>query len=125
MTDPYNDTVLKYFSQPLHSGDVVDGMIGYVNDQGMRIRLSARVDDDIITEMRFRAWGCPHVIAAAELVCRQFEGRSSGGLEDFQVAQIMSELGVPIEKTGRILVLEDTVRSLGQAIQDRASRKRQ
>ena len=33
----------------------------------------------------------------------------------------MRDLAVPVEKTGRILVLEDTVRSLGQAIQDRHS----
>jgi hypothetical protein len=33
----------------------------------------------------------------------------------------MRDLAVPVEKTGRILVLEDTVRSLGQAIQDRLS----
>ncbi len=69
--------------------------------------------------MRFEAWACPHVIAAAEAVCRHFEGSAVIELEKFPSAQIMLDLAVPVEKTGRILVVEDTVRSLRAAIQDR------
>jgi len=118
-TDPYNSTVREYFQETAHSGDVAEGAVGYFEDQGMRIRLSAEVLDGTITRLRFRAWGCPHVIAAAEAVCRQFEGRSTADLEQFETGQIMRDLAIPVEKTGRIIVLEDTVRSLGQAIQDR------
>ncbi len=118
-TDPYNSTVREYFDEAPHSGDVADGAVAYFEDQGMRIRLSAEVQDGTITRLRFRAWGCPHVIAAAEAVCRQYEGRNVADLEQFETGPIMKDLAVPIEKTGRILVLEDTVRSLGQAIHDR------
>jgi nitrogen fixation NifU-like protein len=117
--DPYNSTVRAYFAAPLHCGDIPDGPAGYFEDQGLRIRLSANVVDGVVAALRFRAWGCPHVIAAAEAVCRQFEGRPIADLEQFETDQIMQDLAVPVEKTGRILVLEDTVRSLGQAIQDR------
>ena len=121
--DPYNSTVREYFAAALHCGDVPDGAVGYFEDQGTRIRLSAEVLDGTITCLRFRAWGCPHVIAAAEAVCRRFEGRRVAELEDFASGQIMHDLAVPVEKTGRILVLEDTVRSLGQAIKDRITGK--
>jgi NifU-like protein involved in Fe-S cluster formation len=119
--DPYNSTVRAYFAEAEHCGDVSDGAVGYFEDQGMRVRLSAEVADGMITRLAFRAWGCPHVIAAAEAVCRQFEGRSAAELEQFASGQIMRDLAVPVEKTGRILALEDTVRSLGQAIQDHLS----
>ena len=84
----------------------------------MRIRLSAEVDNGVLRRLRFRAWGCPHVIAASELFCRRFEGRRVADLDEFETDPIIEDLAVPVEKTGRILVLEDTVRSLGQAIRD-------
>ncbi len=118
--DPYNAMVREYFAAPQHAGDLEGAAIGYFSDQGMQIRLAATVEGERITTMRFRAWGCPYVIAAAEATCRRFEGRPVAALEEFATAQIMQELAVPIEKTGRILVLEDTVRSLGQAIRDSA-----
>jgi nitrogen fixation NifU-like protein len=119
--DPYNRAVREYFADPKHCGDVRGGAVGYFEDQGIRLRLSAEVSSGKITRLAFRAWACPHVIAAAETVCRQFEGRPVAELEQFETGQIMGDLAVPVEKTGRILVLEDTVRSLGQAIQDRLS----
>ena len=116
--DPYNPAVRRLFENPGHAGEVRNGAIGYFEDQGMRIRLSADVASGVLKRLRFLAWGCPHVIAACETFCHEFEGRRASDLEDFESGQIMQDLAVPIEKTGRILVLEDTVRSLGQAIQD-------
>jgi len=125
--DPYNALVRDCFADPRHMGDVADNnaAIAYFDDQGMRIRLSARVADGCIRELRFRAWGCPHVIAAAEAFCRHYDGRPATELEAFEMGQIMRDLAVPVEKTGRILVLEDTVRSLRAAIQDRMSSQAQ
>ena len=60
----------------------------------------------------------PQGIAAAEVGGRRFEGQPVSALEQFETGQIMEDLAVPVEKTGRILVLEDTVRSLGRAIEN-------
>ncbi|MGB5577481.1 MAG: hypothetical protein WBM88_08735, partial [Woeseiaceae bacterium] len=68
-----------------------------------------------IRSLRFRAWGCPHVIAACERFCSRYEGRPRESLGEFRAADIMRDLSVPVEKTGRILVLEDAVRSLGRS----------
>ena len=116
--NPYNSTVRACFGSPNHAGKVAGGIVAFFEDQGLRIRLSAGVQDGTITELCFLAWGCPHVIAAAETFCRQYEGRPVKELELFATDQIMQDLAVPVEKTGRILVLEDTVRSLRAAIQD-------
>ena len=116
--DPYSPAVRKLFAMPEHVGDVDDGESAFVDDQGVRVRLSARAEGRNIGKMRFRAWGCPHLIAAAEWLCDYYEGRAISALEDFPHAPIMENLAIPTEKTGRILVLEDTVRSLGQKFGD-------
>ena len=116
--NPYNSAVRACFGSPVHAGKAAGDIVAFFEDQGMRIRLSASVQDSTITELRFLAWGCPHVIAASETFCRQYEGRPVAELELFATDQIMQDLAVPVEKTGRILVLEDTVRSLRAAIQD-------
>lgn len=119
--DPYSARVREYFDQPRHGGRLDGACAGYFNAQGLRIRLTATVADTLISAMRFQAWACPHVIAAAEALCRHYEGRRVSDLEKFSTPKIMQDLGIPVEKTGRILVLEDTVRSLRQAILDAAN----
>ena len=56
------------------------------DDQGVRVRLSASVADGRIAALRFRAWGCPHLIAAVEWVCSHYEGELLQALEKFPVA---------------------------------------
>jgi len=116
--DPYNAAVRELFAKPAHAGDVDDGKSVQVDNQGVRVRLSATARAGKIEAMRFRAWGCPHLIAAADWLCDYYEGRVIEALEEFPRAPIMENLAIPMEKTGRILVLEDTVRSLGQKFGD-------
>jgi len=123
--DPYNEIVREYFTAARHAGEIADSPSGYFEDQGLRLRFTAAIDDERIKSMRFAAWGCPHVIAAAEAVCRYFEGQAVAELDKFPTAQIMVDLAVPVEKTGRILVIEDTVRSLRAAIHDRVASNKQ
>ena len=114
--EPYSDRVLALFDQPRHAGMLDDGIAVSANDQGVRLQLFAAVSKDRIQTLRFRAWGCPHVIAAAESFCADFEGRPASELAGFSSALLMQSLPVPVEKTGRILVIEDAVRSLGQLL---------
>jgi NifU-like protein involved in Fe-S cluster formation len=112
--DPYSPLVREYFAAPAHAGTIDDGVAVAVDSQGVRLELSGTVRDDIIQKLRFKAWGCPHLIAACESFCASYEGKPAQSLEGFLAANIMQILPVPVEKTGRILVLEDAVRSLGQ-----------
>ena len=116
--DPYGPRVRELFTDPAHAGQVEGGESVLVDDQGVRVQLSARVDKGVVQSLRFRAWGCPHTIAAAEAACRALEGQAVAAFLEFSASDLMEELAVPVEKTGRILVLEDAVRSLGPLLDD-------
>jgi len=116
---PYSAKVRELFAAPAHAGDIADGEAVDVADQDVRLRLSAQAEGGRIAALRFRACGCPHVIAAAEAVCSNLEGQPVTDLESYTIADIMQKLPIPVEKTGRILVIEDAVRSLGQRFRDR------
>ena len=116
--DPYSPRVRALFDKPAHAGKVDGGQAVLVEDQGLRIGLSASVEAGDLHAVRFEAWGCPHVIAAAEAFCAHIEGEPARKLLEFSAADLMQSLSVPVEKTGRILVLEDAIRSLGRVINE-------
>ena len=116
--DPYSRAVRRLFAAPAHGGDLDGARSVRVDEQGVSVQLSALPDDGRAGIMRFRAWGCPHLLAAAEAACAELEGRPAVELQEWSADGIMQNLAVPPEKTGRILVLEDTVRALGRAICD-------
>jgi NifU-like protein involved in Fe-S cluster formation len=120
-TDPYNSLVRKLFANTAHAGSVADAVRAAKSEQGVRIELFASGTDRAIEQLRFSAWGCPHLIAAAEAVCAEYEGQTASQLEAFSVAELMQRLAVPAEKSGRILVLEDTVRLLVAALRESSS----
>ncbi|MDA1063364.1 MAG: iron-sulfur cluster assembly scaffold protein [Proteobacteria bacterium] len=114
--NPYSERVRELFARPAHAGEMATPHRAFIADQGVRIAFSATLSGAVIERLRFQAWGCPHVIAAAEWVCTQLEGRPATDLQTFAVADLMQSLAVPMEKSGRILVIEDAVRALGAAI---------
>ena len=116
--DPYSPGVRALFAQTAHAGRIGEGAAVLLEEQDVRLELSAAVADGTVATMRFRAWGCPHVIAAAEATCAALEGRPTADLLEFSTNDLMESLPVPVEKTGRILVLEDAVRALGQQFSD-------
>jgi len=117
-SDPYSSRVRELFRAPAHAGEFDGPFRVEVEDQGVRISLSAEISAGELQTLRFKAWGCPHVIAAAEAFCASYEGRPIAGLLEFSASDLMQSLPVPVEKTGRILVIEDAVRSLGSAARD-------
>ena len=117
-SDPYNERVRALFSAPVHAGSIEGGTSVLVDDQSVRIELCAKTQNDAILELRFHARGCPHLLAATEAFCAQYEGQAVSELTQFSVDKLMQSLAVPVEKSGRILVIEDAVRSLGAAIRE-------
>lgn len=118
LTEPYNETVREFFHSAVHAGDLSRDYPQILRSeaaeagQGARIALSVGIEDELIGEMRYRVWGCPHLIAAAEWLCKQRESGPVTALRDFPLQEIMRQLSVPVEKTGRILLLEDAQKSL-------------
>jgi len=111
--DPYSLRVRELFRMPTHAGELDSPLQVAVDDQGVRVSLSAEISAGEVRVLRFQAWGCPHVIATAEAFCADYEGRPVADLLEFSASDLMQCLPVPEEKTGRILVIEDAVRSLG------------
>jgi NifU-like protein involved in Fe-S cluster formation len=119
--DPYSGRVRELFAQPAHAGCIADARSVRLDDQGVRVCLCGQTDGDTIKALGFRAWGCPHLIAAAEAFCAEFEGRPAAELLEFAASGLMESLSVPVEKSGRILVLEDAVRALGKSLSDESN----
>ncbi|MDZ7643218.1 MAG: hypothetical protein U5K76_02650 [Woeseiaceae bacterium] len=113
--DPYNAAVRALFAEPRHAG-VAGGPAVTVERGGVRIELGARLAGRDLAELRFRAFGCPHVIAALERFCAGHEGRPCADLQNFSVAGTMDALEIPVGKTGRILLVEDAIHALYQRL---------
>lgn len=108
---------------PVHAGNLHKSYSRVIeaaaeDGQGNVIELAAGIDNDTLQALRFRALGCPHLIAGAEYFCSLFEGRESRSLREFDAAATVRELEIPMSKTGRILLLEDAIQLLRQKIGD-------
>jgi NifU-like protein involved in Fe-S cluster formation len=87
---------------------------------GTRVRFLLRLDRDRLLEVRYRAYGCPHTLAACEWLSQQLEtagrdradprGERIGGPADWAAA-----LQIPPAKLGRLLVVEDALKAALEA----------
>lgn len=84
-------------------------------DRGAWARFETRIRGGVVAEARFRAWGCPHVLAACALVAARLEGRAPGEAPGTDAATLAADLEAPPEKLGRLLVVEDAVTALAAA----------
>ena len=114
--DPYSPLVRRLFATPAHvaglAGAPGDGRTAFVEGQGVSVRLNAGLTDGDVVDLRFRARGCPHFLAACEWLCQRYSGKPLSELDVFKPAEIMQTLAIPAAKSARILVLEDAVRAL-------------
>lgn len=121
-SDPYNDLVRAHFANPGHAGDLEDDYTRVVRaraslaDGGSRVELAAGVRDGILESVRYRVFGCPHLIALCEAVCADLEGQQHASLRLPDAGEQARRLETPVEKTGLVLLLEDVLASLGEAL---------
>ena len=86
------------------------GRAGRQSD-GAVVELTLRVADDRIVAAAFRAYGCPHLIAAASCLAEQLAGRTRAELEQWDWREVHAALSLPAAKIGRLLTLQDAVRA--------------
>ncbi len=114
----YNEAVRGYFANPAHAGDLQGSFDQTLaadvaeSESGAQVVLAAGIQAGKIAKMAYRAWGCPHLIAALELVCETLVNQPVESLEIFDSADITQNLAVPTEKSGRILLVEDALAAL-------------
>lgn len=115
----YSDAVRAMFAEARHAGALEGAVSARRDDQGVRVQLFAQPGADGLAELGFLAWGCPHLLAATEAFCREYTGKADSSLADFTATEVMQSLGIPIQKTARIIVLEDAVHALGAMLANR------
>jgi len=75
------------------------------------VRIQLRTSGDIVKDARFQAFGCPHTLDVAGWVCGELKGRSRETLPSGGAADWAASRSVPVEKLGRLLVIEDALRA--------------
>jgi cysteine desulfurase len=75
------------------------------------VRFRLQVNGDSVKDARFQAFACPHTTEVAAWLCAQLPGRSRAQLLPGSPAQWAEARGVPVEKLGRLLVVEDALRA--------------
>ncbi|HEY4366746.1 MAG TPA: iron-sulfur cluster assembly scaffold protein [Steroidobacteraceae bacterium] len=118
MPDPnYSDLVVDHFENPRHAGrfaaasDVIEGQ-GGTPERGAAFSLTARVMGEVIQSVRFEVYGCPHCVAAGSWLSERLVGCTSTDLERWSWREVADVLQVPLEKRGKLLMLEDAVRAM-------------
>jgi cysteine desulfurase len=75
------------------------------------VRFHMRVAGRIVKDARFEARGCPHTLAAMAWLTQQLPGHALADLPVGEPAAWALALDVPVEKLGRLLVVEDALRA--------------
>ncbi len=77
--------------------------------QEVWVRFRLQIQDGIVKSALFKAYGCPHTLAVAGWVAERLRGRSRADLSPGTPADWAEALAVPVEKLGRLLVVEDAL----------------
>jgi NifU-like protein involved in Fe-S cluster formation len=80
--------------------------------QGALIEVSLDVRGERVHAAKFRAYGCPHVIASASWLAEHLVGRTRDEVEAWDWRDVQRALDVPPAKFGRLLTLQDVARAL-------------
>jgi NifU-like protein involved in Fe-S cluster formation len=120
----YSARVLELFRAPLAAGPLPPGAgvrwrgRAGGRSQGAEVVFEARVEHERVVAARFGVFGCPHLLAAASLAASRMTGRSVAEARRVDARALAAELGVPAEKLGRLLVVEDAAAALATTAPD-------
>ena len=110
----YGQRVVKHFEKPRHAG-IPEGAnrVGFAasKPRSSRVRLHLKVDGGVVRAAGFEVLGCPHTLAAADLVCADLVGRDEEELVNYEARFLDEALPLPADKLDIRLLLEDAVRN--------------
>jgi NifU-like protein involved in Fe-S cluster formation len=118
----YSELTLRYFETAPGAGvltgrDVHRGSAGS-RAQGAWVQFDVQVNGGMIRAARFLAFGCPHTIAVSAWVAEQGVGPALAAALPQNVQELSDRFAVPVEKRGRLLIIEDAwVAALTSALQ--------
>jgi cysteine desulfurase len=116
----YNDLTWRHFSGAAYAGvlagaGVHRGAAGSP-ETGTWVQFDlqiGRTGAPTVQDARFQAYGCPHVIAVADWLAQNAVGREIVPLRGLpeSVAALRERFDMPVEKLGRLLLVEDAWRA--------------
>jgi nitrogen fixation NifU-like protein len=117
----YSDKVLDHYENPRNVGslpkddpDVGTGMVG-APACGDVMKLQIKVEDGIITDARFKTYGCGSAIASSSLVTEWVKGKTLNEAATIKNTEIANELALPPVKIHCSILAEDAIKA---AIED-------
>jgi NifU-like protein involved in Fe-S cluster formation len=107
----YSDLTWRYFEIAPRAG-VLEGPGTFRGTAGSRsqgtwVQFDIQAPRGAVEEARFLVFGCPHTIAVAAWITEQAIGRPIGSALRESAARWSERFEVPVEKRGRLLVIED------------------
>lgn len=95
----YRRHILEHYKNPRNFGAVEDPDLDHEGENptcGDEIRVTARLDDGVIEDVRFEGHGCAISQAAASMLTEDLKGEHLGTVEDMEKDDVLDMLGIPV-----------------------------
>ena len=113
----YSEKVLDHYENPRNVGsfpkeqlNVGTGMVG-APACGDVMRLQIQVEGNIITDAKFKTYGCGSAIASSSLVTEWLKGKTLAEAQTIKNSDIATELALPPVKIHCSVLAEDAIKS--------------
>ena len=113
----YSDKVIDHYENPRNVGSfekddpsVGTGMVG-APACGDVMKLQIRVEDGIITDARFKTYGCGSAIASSSLITEMVKGMTLDQAGSIKNSEIAEELALPPVKIHCSILAEDAIKA--------------
>lgn len=113
----YSDKVIDHYENPRNVGSfptsdptIGTGMVG-APACGDVMKLQIKVEDGIITDAKFKTYGCGSAIASSSLVTEWVKGKTLKQATEIKNSQIAEELALPPVKIHCSILAEDAIRA--------------
>jgi nitrogen fixation NifU-like protein len=113
----YSEKVLDHYSNPKNVGtldkskpNVGTGLVG-APECGDVMRLQIEVNDGVITDAKFKTFGCGSAIAASSLATEWLKGKSLDEAVTIDNMDLVEELNLPPVKIHCSVLAEDAIKS--------------
>ena len=113
----YSDKVIDHYSNPKNVGtldksklNVGTGLVG-APECGDVMRLQIEVNDNVITDAKFKTFGCGSAIAASSLATEWLKGMTLDEAIKLDNMELVEELNLPPVKIHCSVLAEDAIKS--------------
>jgi nitrogen fixation NifU-like protein len=94
----------------MNDSHVGTGMVG-APACGDVMKLQIRIEDDIVTDAKFKTYGCGSAIASSSLLTEWVKGKTIHQVEEIKNTEIVEELQLPPVKIHCSVLAEDAIKS--------------